>query len=51
MRLIARSTLAAFRAEYPETKASLEHWIAVVSRANWQDPTEINAATACVSRL
>ncbi len=37
MRLIARSTLAAFWKEHPETRTSLEHWIAIVSRAKWRD--------------
>ncbi len=44
MRLIARSTLAAFWELHPESKASLEHWIAVTSKAQWQTASEVQAS-------
>ena len=44
MRVIARSTLVAFWELHPEAKASLEHWIMVVSKANWQNTNEIKAS-------
>jgi mRNA interferase HigB len=46
MRLIARSTLVAFWERHPETRASLEHWIAVVTKAGWQNTGEVRAAFA-----
>ena len=44
MRLIARSTLAAFWEEHPETKASLLHWIAVAKAAEWKSGADVQAA-------
>ena len=44
MRLIARSTLVAFVAKHPETRASLTHWQSVVKAANWTNATEVQAA-------
>jgi len=44
MRLIARSTLVAFWETHPEAKASLEHWIAVTSKAQWQNTSEVQGA-------
>lgn len=44
MRLIARSTLVAFWEEHPETRASLDHWIAVVATAKWQNTNEVRSA-------
>lgn len=44
MRLIARSTLVTFWEAHPETKASLEHWIAVTSKAQWQNASEVQAS-------
>ena len=44
MRLIARSTLASFWKVHPETRASLEHWIAVVSRAQWRSTIAVKMA-------
>lgn len=46
MRLIARSTLVAFSDRHPETRASIEHWIAVVTKAGWQNTEEVKAAFA-----
>jgi len=42
--LIARSTLVAFWEIHPEAKASLEHWIAVTSKARWQNTSEVRGA-------
>lgn len=44
MRLIARSTLAAFGAEHPETRTSLAHWVSVAKAANWANATEVQAS-------
>jgi mRNA interferase HigB len=44
MRLIARSTLAAFVEKHPETKASLTHWQNVVRAADWRNATEVQSA-------
>ncbi|MFC3175032.1 type II toxin-antitoxin system HigB family toxin [Novosphingobium bradum] len=46
MRLIARSTLVAFWERHPETRPSLEHWIAVVTKAGWRNTGEVKAAFA-----
>jgi mRNA interferase HigB len=46
MRLIARSTLVAFWQEHPETRTSLEHWMAVVSKASWRNTNEVKASFA-----
>jgi mRNA interferase HigB len=43
MRLIARSTLVAFWEVHPQTKASLEHWISVTSKAQWQNTSQVQA--------
>jgi len=44
MRLIARSNLVAFWEAHPETRASLVHWISVVSNASWQNTGEVQAS-------
>lgn len=44
MRLIARSTLVTFWEAHPETKASLEHWIAVTAQAQWQNASDVQAS-------
>ena len=44
MRLIARSTLAAFIEKHPETRASLTHWQSVVKTANWANASDVQAA-------
>ncbi|HEY6868746.1 MAG TPA: type II toxin-antitoxin system HigB family toxin [Novosphingobium sp.] len=44
MRLIARSTLVSFWERHPETRASLEHWVAVVTKAGWRNAGEVQAA-------
>jgi mRNA interferase HigB len=44
MRIIARSTLMDFWALHPETKASLQHWIVVASKAKWQAVGEVQAS-------
>ncbi|MGF1548994.1 MAG: type II toxin-antitoxin system HigB family toxin [Sphingomonadaceae bacterium] len=43
MRLIARSTLAAFWEKHPATRASLLHWIGVVKAAEWKNAAEVQA--------
>jgi mRNA interferase HigB len=44
VRIIARSTLAAFAAEHPETRASLAHWVSVTREATWTGPHDVQAA-------
>lgn len=44
MRIIARSTLAAFAEPHPSTAASLEHWQRMVRKANWATPQEVQVA-------
>jgi mRNA interferase HigB len=44
MRVIARSTLAAFAQRHPATRASLAHWLAVTKAAEWKTPAEVQAA-------
>ena len=44
MRLIARSTIAAFCDRHPETRASLAHWVSVARAARWTDVTEVQAS-------
>lgn len=41
MRIIARSTLRAFGAKHPETKASLDHWESVTRSAEWQSMDDV----------
>lgn len=41
MRLIARSTLAAFAKVHPETRASLAHWVSIAKGAEWADAGEV----------
>jgi mRNA interferase HigB len=44
MRLIARSTLAAFGELHPETRASLAHWMSVTKAASWTNVSEVQAS-------
>ena len=44
MRLIARSTLAAFGEKHPETRASLAHWASVTKAASWSDVSQVQAS-------
>jgi mRNA interferase HigB len=44
MRVIARSTLAAFAQRHPSTRASLAHWLAVTKNAEWKSAAEVQAA-------
>ena len=44
MRLIARSTLAAFAERHPETRASLAHWMSVAKVAEWANVAEVQAS-------
>jgi mRNA interferase HigB len=44
MRIIARSTLAAFAEKHAETKASLAHWQSVAKSAEWKSVREVQAA-------
>lgn len=43
MRIIARSTLAAFWESHPETEASLAHWVNVAKAASWKSATDVRA--------
>ena len=42
MRIITRGALEKFWREYPDAKASLEAWYAVVRQADWKTPVEMN---------
>jgi len=44
MRLIARSTLAAFAERHPETRASLAHWMSVAKAADWANVSEVQTS-------
>jgi mRNA interferase HigB len=44
MRIIARSTLAAFWKEHPETEASLSHWLSVTKTSSWTSAAEVRSA-------
>lgn len=44
MRIIARSTLVAYCAAHPDTKASLTKWEAVTKKAAWNSMSEVQAA-------
>lgn len=44
MRIIARSTLAAFAERHPETRASLAHWQGVARAADWKSTSEVQQA-------
>lgn len=44
MRIVARSTLAAFWEKHPETKASLLHWHSVVRKNVWRSMSEVQAS-------
>jgi mRNA interferase HigB len=46
MRIIARSTLAAFWERHPETQASLQHWIRLAAAASWRNPRDVTSAFA-----
>lgn len=41
MRIIARSTIAAFAEKHPESRASLAHWVEITRAAQWQNVNEI----------
>ena len=41
MRIVARAELHAFGKRYPDARASLESWIAVVECANWKKPADV----------
>jgi len=43
MRLIARSTLVAFGAKHPDSRASLAHWMSVTKAASWSNVGEVQA--------
>jgi len=44
MRIIARSTLAAFWETHPETEASLAHWLSLAKAASWASAAEVRSA-------
>lgn len=41
MRIIARSTIAAFVEKHPEARASLVHWVEIARAAQWQNIHEV----------
>lgn len=43
MRIIKRGALVQFWQRYPDAKASLESWYAVVRKATWKTPAEMKA--------
>jgi len=43
MRIIKRGALVQFWQQYPDAKASLESWYAVVCKATWKTPAEMKA--------
>ena len=44
MRIVAITTLQAFWEKHPDSKAPLQAWYALASRAKWQSPSDIKAA-------
>jgi mRNA interferase HigB len=44
MRLIAKSTLAAFGDRHPQCRPSLAHWVSMARAANWVTVSEVQAA-------
>ncbi|MBV8971359.1 MAG: type II toxin-antitoxin system HigB family toxin [Sphingomonadaceae bacterium] len=44
MRILARRTLVEFWTVHPATEASLRHWHAVASEAEWGSPHEVVAS-------
>ncbi|MCB1534716.1 MAG: type II toxin-antitoxin system HigB family toxin [Rhodoblastus sp.] len=44
MRIIKRSTLAAFWAVHPETRASLENWLRITAAARWRASVDVRAS-------
>lgn len=51
MRIIARSTLAAFAADHPETRASLAHWVSMARDASWSSPHDVKAVLSKAKAL
>lgn len=43
MRIVSRSTIAAFWETHPETLAPLSHWLRVTKSAAWTDPQAVLA--------
>jgi len=43
MRIVARSTLAAFWERHPETRAPLTHWLNIAKAARWASMAEVQA--------
>lgn len=43
MRVIKRGALVQFWEHHPDAKPSLESWYAVVRKATWRTPAEMNA--------
>jgi mRNA interferase HigB len=41
MRIVARNTVVAYWTKHPETKAALEHWLAVTNEAAWASGNEV----------
>ena len=44
MRIIAQSTLVAFAARHPETRASLDFWLKVARGSHWANTADVQAA-------
>lgn len=44
VRIIARSTIAAFADEHPNARASLAHWVSVARDADWRTVDDVQAA-------
>lgn len=44
MRIIARSTLAAFGARNADAKAAIGHWLSVAKAAGWANVADVQAA-------
>ncbi|MDE1916824.1 MAG: type II toxin-antitoxin system HigB family toxin [Sphingomonadales bacterium] len=51
MRIIARSTIAAYATHHPLTKASLDHWVMVTRAANWQSANDVQASFSTAKAL
>jgi mRNA interferase HigB len=49
LRIIARSTLRDFWQKYPDSEQSLRAWFYDVSRASWQNPSDIKNVYANAS--
>jgi mRNA interferase HigB len=46
MRIVAVKNLAQYWRKHPETKTSLEHWVAITEAAHWKTTSEVKASFA-----